>query len=238
MQGNFKAKEALALLTTTKLADDNRAGAVKRWSKIIGEQLEDIAHAERSIPRQAIAVGLVLHSVKASLPHGEWTPWLTQTLTMLKSWTKGTAQTNASYYMRLALAFVDQAQPSRAELLALANEVVFADLDKGNGPVAKLVKRIDAFVNERSLQELLVDEGIKKSQGSLQQATKTAALPGDDDTLAQDAGQLLLNFDAVLLVPDNLKRFSPQQLEEMEQQLTSRLEQFRQLKAKLLNPNA
>lgn len=176
----------------------------------------------------------MLHAVKHSLKHGQFTPWLDQTLTELTFWTKGTAKVNASYYMRLAIAFVDAAKPSRPELAALPAGGLTLDLDNPQGPAAKLVKRLDEFCGEASLQELLEEHGIKAGAGGGSKgAVEVTATNAGEDPLLADTAQHLMGLRSLLLDPDTVKRFTPRQLDDIETQWASGLEQFRQLRAKM-----
>lgn len=235
MKGNFKATEALVLLDSMKADLSNKENAAK-WSAFVGAQIDDIGRQERLIPRRAVAVGLMLHVVKGSLKHGQFRPWLDQMLTGLTCWSPKTAHVYASYYMRLAIAFVDQAKPKHAELQAMSDTATLANLADPKGTAAKLMARIDAFIGERSLNEVLIDEGIKQTGGSSGGGAKAAAaLPADDDTLAEDTGQLFLNFDQLLLSPDNLKRFPKREILRLREEVRSRTRRFEQIVEKLLN---
>lgn len=235
MQGNFKAKEALALLTTTTVLPE--VGATKLGERVAREFAE-IPRVERMNASRAVLVGLGLHAVKASLQRGEFEAWKKANLTLGNIWSESTALKNASFYMRLAIAFVEQAKPSRQELLALTSSNLDLELGAAEAVEQKLMSRVAKFVGERSLNELLVDEGIKSTQGSASAGSKPTVLPADDDTLAEDAGQLLMRFDDVLLNPEHIKRFTAAQLDDMERQLTDRLAKFRELKAALLSPQS
>lgn len=234
MKGNFKATEALVLLGSTRLELEKK-DAQQKWGALVRQQVEEIGRQERMIPRKAVALGLVLHAVKNSMPHGRWTPWLTETLTGLTFWSAGTAKVNASYYMRLAITFVEQCKPAKTEVLAISSGNALATIADPKGAAAKLMSRIDDFIGDRSLNEVLIDEGIKQTGGSGGGGARGSggAIAADTDTLLEDAGQLFLTFDQILLDPNTLKRFPARQLDEMEQQLVTKLEQFRQLKAKL-----
>lgn len=234
MQGNFKAKEALALLTTTTI-DQN---TLDDFAKAVAEEFSSIGYVEIENTVRAVLVGIGLHAVKQSLPHGKFEAWKKANLTQGKIWTEATALKNASLYMRLAIAVVEELRPSRKEMAALATTGTLSlSVSTQDDNVKRFVDRVEKLIGERSLNELLADYGLKNSS-SAPSSAKTPALPADDDTLAEDAGQLLINFDHVLLNPEHIKRFSPQQLDEMERQLSDRLEKFRALKTQLLNPTA
>lgn len=49
MKGNFKATEALTLLSANTLEAPTK-GAVEQWQKVVAGQLNEIARAERMTP--------------------------------------------------------------------------------------------------------------------------------------------------------------------------------------------
>lgn len=234
MKGNFKATEALALLAPTKVEKPSLA----KFSDAVAQEFSQIARSELENAVRAVLVGIGLHAVKNSVKHGEFDAWKRRHLTRGHFWSETTAMKNASLYMRLALCVVEEVRPPRTELLALAQSgTVTLSKSYPKGNISKFIERLSKFVGERSLADLLAEYGIKNGSSSLGGGGSSTTLPADNDTLAADAGQLLLNFDSVLLNPEHLKRFSAKQLDDMEQQLANRLEQFRQLKAKLFSGN-
>ncbi len=231
MKGNFKATGAIALLDSVTIAEADKA-SMQKWQKLVATQINEIARAERMTPRRAIAVGLMLHAVKSSLKHGEFTPWMKQMLTELTFWTEGTAKVNASYYMRLAITFVEQSKATKTELEALQGNGAL-ELEAAKGEAAKLVKRIDAFCGESSLAELLADHGIKNG-GSGSGSGKVIEIPASaEDPLFADTAAHLIGLREIVLNPDTLKRFTAKQLEDIERQIASLPEEFRKLKKKL-----
>ncbi|HEY8836678.1 MAG TPA: hypothetical protein VIO16_03150 [Dehalococcoidia bacterium] len=125
--------------------------------------------------------GLTLHRVKASTPHGKFGSFIEQKLTKVNFWTAGTAKTNASYYMRLALAFVEKARADKGALLALPNDATTLDLgDTANAK--KLAAALEKFVGDLSLTELLIKHNIKGV------GLKTELAVGDDD--AEDPSEM------------------------------------------------
>lgn len=239
MKGNFKATTALALLTTTQLPAKTESGSqlptLATFQKRVAEEFNEIPRQERMNAYRAIAVGLGLHLVKASVKHGQFTPWLQANVTQGNFWTPATAKKNASFYMRLAIAFVEKSGVTQPELLSLpAGKVdLSAEMVTGKitGPQAKLAKRLEDFVGEFSLNELLVEHGIK--DGGKGSGGGSAASGSDEDPLLANTAEWLMNLRNTLLDPESIKRFTPSALDDIERQLASGLDQFRKLRAKL-----
>lgn len=230
MKGNFKKTTALTLLNSSAIKAPGN-GDVEKWQECVAGQMDEITRSERMTPRRAVVVGLMLHAVKASLKHGDFTPWLRQTLTRLKFGTLGTAQVKASYYMRLSLAFVEDTKPSAPELAAIPAGGMVLDLDSAAGSAAKLVKRIDSFCGESSLNELLVEHGIKHAGTGGANSTKNAALPADDNTLLQELAAWRLNLRRSLVDPTTAKRIPPEVHRNLYRELHSDLQDYAQLLA-------
>lgn len=230
MKGNFKATAALTLLSTTNVT----APQVKKFGDAVAEEFRQIPLQERMNAARAILVGIGFHAVKASLKHGEFTPWLGSKVNQVNFWSPATAKVNASYYMRLALAFVEQAKPSKQELLALtAGGEITPNLNTADSAAKKLFSRIEEFIGERSLNEILIDEGIKGGGSGGSSSTPAAVTAGGEDPLLADTASHLMGLRALLLDPETVKRFTAHQLDDIEKQWASGLDQFRQLRAKM-----
>ncbi|HEX2860706.1 MAG TPA: hypothetical protein VHN79_03660, partial [Lacunisphaera sp.] len=135
MKGNFKATSALTLLSTTNVT----ANQVKKFGAAVAEEFRQIPLQERMNAARAILVGIGFHAVKHSLKHGEFGAWLAANVNQVKIWSPATAKVNASYYMRLAIAFVEQAKPSQQEMLALtAGGAITPNLNAADSPAKKL----------------------------------------------------------------------------------------------------
>lgn len=232
MKGSYKATDALALLTTTQVEQ----ATVNKFSDSVATEFALIPQQERMNAARAILVGIGLHAVKASLKHKQFTPWMEANLTQGKIWTKTTAIKNASFFMRLAIAFVDQAKPTRPEMLAItAAGSVSTDGANAEG-MKKIMARIDKFIGDRSLNEMLVDEGIKtsgSSSGGSKAAIDVGGTSTGDDPLFADTASHLMGLRSLLLDPETVKRFTATQLDDIEKQLASGLDQFRQLRAQM-----
>ncbi len=229
MKGKSKTTESLVLLETTKIA----APKVKKFGDGVAAVFAEIARQERMNPQRAILVGMALPVMKASMPHGEFRPWLEANVTRSNIWTKATGIKNASLYTRLAAAFVKQAKLDGAAVLSITNGSTIALKAGKNEHSAKLLKTIEEFVGEKSLAELLkehVSDGGSSAGGS------DVTLPADDNTLLGEVAEWFVNLRKTLVDPDTLKRFTPAQLTDAERQLADLNEDFRKAR-ETLNPS-
>lgn len=106
---------------------------------------------ERNAARRAVVLGLTLWRVRFALPHGQWMPWQQEHL--------ATGKTQVNYIMRLALAFLVKSRATKVELRALPADTV--ELSADHDLSRALLARLDKFVGECSLNELLVKHGIR-----------------------------------------------------------------------------
>ena len=230
MKGNFKATSALALLSTTNVTTLQ----VKKFGETVAEEFRQIPLQERMNAARAILVGIGLHGMKVALKRGEFRDWMEANVTQGNIWTKSTAIKNASFFMRLAIAFVEQAKPSKQELLALtAGGAITPNLNNADSAAKKLFARIEDFIGERSLNEILIDEGIKGGGSGSGSGATAAITGGGEDPLLADTASHLMGLRALLLDPETVKRFTTRQLDDIEKQWASGLEQFRQIRAKM-----
>jgi len=149
---------ALTILASPELAVAHD-GIAKLQAAAVA-QVEAVVRSQRFTAQGAILAGLTLHRVKASIPHGSFGGFIAQKLTGINNWKPGTAKVNASYYMRIATLFVERARVTKPDLLALPGDqttLTLGDTHEARALVAKLEK----FVGECSLDELLIKHGIK-----------------------------------------------------------------------------
>jgi Protein of unknown function (DUF3102) len=228
MKGNFKATSALALLSDKSVATEN----LQKFGDRVADEFAQIPQQEQMNAARAILVGIGLHAVKAGMKHGEFTPWLQSKVNQVNFWSPATAKVNASYYMRLAIAFVEQSKPTRPEMLAITAATEPLNLKEAAGHAAKLLERVKKFIGERSLNEILIEEGIKNG-GAGGGSSSKAAIGGGEDPLLADTATHLMGLRDLILNPDTVKRYTASQLNDIEVQLASALDQFRKLKAAL-----
>ncbi len=164
-----------------------------------------ISKLEGEAALRAIFAGVALHRIKASLKHGEFGPWLSSQEDVAK-------KSQVNNYMRLASVFLEKTRATKAELLALtgSNEALFTPGEEARSFVAKVEK----FVGESSLNELLIKYGIK---GVVREGddgeNPNAPAPGADGQLYfSEVSQYLYGFRTTALRPESLARLTPEQL--------------------------
>jgi hypothetical protein len=228
MKGNFKATAAIALLDSTKLA----APEVKRFGSAVAAEFCEIARTETMNSMRAVLTGMALPILKASMPRGEFTPWMKANLTQGKIWTEGTAIKNASFYTRLAHKIVEEARLTGDDVLALTEgNTVRGEAGKAREG-AGLLQKIEKVIAGRTITELLEDYGIKSGSGS--GSGKVIEISsGKDDPLLADTAAHLVGLREIILNADTLKRFTAKQLDDIERQIAALPEEFRKLLAKL-----
>lgn len=153
------AKHALTVLAQPDLRVTQQDD-LKKFSAAAVEQCRAVTRHEAHAAAGAVLAGLALHRVKASLQHGEFGGWIAEKLANANFWTPATAKLNASYYMRLALAFADKVRADRDMLLALPSDATSLELADTEGG-RKLAAALEKFVGAHSLTELLIKHGIK-----------------------------------------------------------------------------
>ena len=142
--------------------------------KVLNAQLALIREADPLIAKRAIFVGTALLMVKESLAHGEFGPWLDKHIDDL-----GRRQVN--YYMRLALAALDDKRVDQKSLAALPVGEIESALTISKGPGAEFRQAVEEFVGESSLADLLA-EYCGKTKGS---GKKPAAEADDEEEAAR-----------------------------------------------------
>lgn len=222
MKGNFKASSALTLLSDPQISTSG--GNLEKLQTTAIEQLDLIRKMESESALRAVLAGLALHRIKASVKHGEFGKWIAKNVAAKKS--------QVNHYMRLAVVCLEQAGFSKPDLVALAVDT--GDLVvSSDGAARKAFKKIQDFVGEFSLNELLIEHNIKDGGGGGGKSTPAALAAGGEDPLLADTAQHLMSLREIILDPETMKRFTAAQLRDIETQLSSALDQFRALKTKL-----
>jgi|SRR5581483_10068492 len=139
---------ALSLVAETKsLQSKDLTGLVNATLR----QFELIQKLEGEAAFRAIFTGLGLLQVKTSIKHGHFESWLKNHVPK--------SLTSCNFYMRLALAFIEETHATKAELLAISGasfELSTTDVDG-----RRFIKRMEKFVGELSLTDLLIKHGIR-----------------------------------------------------------------------------
>lgn len=198
--------QALALLNDSKFAPDQicTIGAIFR------RHLEEIQRAERVTALRAITLGLALWKVRLALPHGQWMPWQAEHL--------GVGGRQVNYYMRLALVFLLKSRATKTELRALPVDSV--ELTSTDALSRSLFSRLEKFVGECSLNELLVKHGIRG-------VTRDTDSASDEDTSGGPGEQMIFtevceHFYSIrqnLCRRETIMRYTPEQLDAAKREL-------------------
>lgn len=143
-------------------------------SRQIREELEFISRMESAAAVRALRFGILMHHVKAMLPHGKFMPWQVETFPGIK-------RSQCGYYMRLALVFIETMRLNKAEVLALPEAQLELALDKQDSSARSVLEKVSKFVGTQSLTELLIKHNIK-SVGLKKELGEGAA---DDDDLSK-----------------------------------------------------
>lgn len=227
MKGNFSDKQALALIAGCRVPKEQ----IKPFGKMVADQFGEIGKAEKMTAVRVVLLGHGFNVMKNSLERGEFRPWTVANVTRSHIWSEATAAKNVALYMRVWHAFLKQYKPSQPELLAITGgSSLDPDLSKAKGESAKLIKAISDWVGERSATEVIREEVLDKVSSA--GGGGTLPVTGEDPLLA-DTAEHLMGLRAILLDPKTVKRFTAAQLQDIEKQWASGLEQFRKLLAKM-----
>src|SRR5690606_16247103 len=144
------------------------------------QQLAEIRRMERESAARAVLAGLTLIRVKHSLKHGQFLPWLKQHV-------QGVGYQQCNFYMGLAQVFVAKARITKPDMLALPGDQTALSLD-AEGEARGFFSKLEKFVGEASLNDLLDKHGLKKKK--LGGKRTSAADTGDGDDTPTDPEEL------------------------------------------------
>lgn len=159
---------ALATFTAPELRADAKQLAHLQQGVI--EQVKVMTRLRGEEALRGLLVGMTLLRIKASLPHGQFTPWIKGNL----AW----SERYCRYMMQLGLVFVEKTKAKKPEILALPGEQVELALDGMEGAQRQIFAKAQKFVGDLSLTELFEKHGLKevKKLGG----KRTAADDGED----------------------------------------------------------
>jgi hypothetical protein len=214
-------KHALALVSNPKFALCTNLDALQ---KACLEQLTLIRRLESEGAMRAIFTGLALHRIKASLKHGEFGPWLEANVNQL-----GRRQVN--YYMRLALECLARTRATVVELVALPDGCVAMNAtDIGS---RRFAERVEKFVGECSLADLLVKYGIKgvvrDGDAGTEGDTGAVGTDADGQMFFAEIAEHVLGIRKSVLNAENIARLSPRQLDDLRAELANLNSEFSKL---------
>lgn len=150
-KSDTKNTTALAILGDRSLSYDQ--AMLPKIQEATLQQLAEVNRLGRERAARALLAGLGLCRVKASLKHGQFQPWL-------KAHVK-VGLVSCNNYMRLALAFVEKAGVSKPDLLALPGDQTNLAIDESDEAQRRFFAKLEKFVGQSSLSELLEKHGIK-----------------------------------------------------------------------------
>lgn len=211
------SKQALACLAQT--ANFHRPVEISKLGTSIAAEFDRIAKLESEAALRAVLVGITLHRIKYHLPHGEWMPWQKAHLDLKK--------TQVNNYMRLATAFVARARATKQELLALpaAGQKKTLALDSKTPVGRAFAEKLNKFVGDCSLNELLVKYGIKgvTRDGDAGTETGTGETPATGADGQMFFAEIAEHFVGIrqILDPAKVAQFTPAQLDQMKTELAS-----------------
>lgn len=164
------SKHAIAILESEQI---RTTGAdLKDLGQQALAELDAIRQMETGAALRALRFGLVMYRVKATVKHGQFQPWQKKTF-------GGTAERQCQYYMKLAAAFVERAKLDVQGVLALpaANGELLPA--KQSGAARSALEAAIEYIDGRSLNECLADEGIKAKKKPVKRG---GGGTGDDTT--------------------------------------------------------
>ena len=167
-----KNTHALAILGDRALSYDQ--AMLPKIQAATLQQIAEVQRLGRERAARALLAGLGLCRVKASLKHGQFQAWL-------KAHVK-VGLVSCNNYMRLALAFVEKSGVSKPDLLALPGDQTSLAIDAGDDAQRRFFAKLEKFVGQSSLSELLAKHDIKG-----QPKLGGARLPDGQDDESDDA---------------------------------------------------
>lgn len=221
--------------TALALIQDKDVGAAIPLTKlqlVVVQQFQRIARDTKEAPLRAILLGLTLHRVKASMPHGTFEAWKKANITAGNIWTERTALKNCSFYMRLALAAVEATDATKPQLLALPGDQTELALCEDDN-VRAFMASLEDYVGERTIEEILRDEGIKDGAAKKRKALKSgkgdaspAATPAAGQALCNEIAEHLQALRITLTDDAALMQIPPPQLQDIKDSLTQLQQEF------------
>jgi hypothetical protein len=146
---------ARATMSHPELKATNQRLAVLK--KMAVEHFASMRRIRGEESRHGLAAGLLLITIKESLPHGEFGKWAEENI-------EGFGKTYRAYLMQLALVFIEKMKVQRPELLAVRGDQIELGIEKHETLRARFEERVGKFIGEHSLAELFDKHGIKDAK--------------------------------------------------------------------------
>jgi len=155
--------------------------------------------------RHGLAAGMLLWTIKESLPHGEFGKWAEQNIEFF-------GKTYRNYLMQLALVFIEKMKVQRPELLAVRGDQMELAIEKRETLVARFEERVGKFIGDLTLAELFDKHGIKDSKkvGGAREKTPGVApsAPASPEQLAantrDEIGGAIQRIETLLFIEGRL----------------------------------
>lgn len=146
---------ARATMSHPELKATNQRLAVLK--KMAIEHFASMRRIRGEESRHGLAAGLLLITIKESLPHGEFGKWAEENI-------EGFGKTYRAYLMQLALVFIEKMKVQRPELLAVRGDQIELGIEKHETLRARFEERVGKFIGDSSLAELFDKHGIKDAK--------------------------------------------------------------------------
>ena len=225
-------KHALTVLAAPELTVQK--DGVKKLQSAAVVQCAAVNQMESKAAMGAVLAGLTLHRVKASMPHGKFGAWVEQISTSGGN-LPAVKKSQANNYMRLALAFVERTRVQKPDLLALPGDQTALELGD-SATTRRFMGKLQGFVGECSLNELLIKHGIKGVglKTALEQAEGADPSTGSGQGIEDFFGEVaerVYGLRQIVTSRESLLRLSPKQLDTLRDALADAHAQFEKLYA-------
>jgi hypothetical protein len=136
---------ALATVSHPELKASDQRLALLQNSVI--EHFKTMRRIRGDESRHGLAAGLLLWTIKESLPHGEFGAWAESNI-------EGFGKTYRAYLMKLALIFIEKMKVQRPEMLAVRGDQIELALDKREALIVRFEERVSKFIGDQPLSVL------------------------------------------------------------------------------------
>lgn len=221
---------ALAVISSTELRASGEALDTLKASA--AEQFRQLASMRNEEALRGLLLGLTLHRVKVSVPHGEFGKWSKTHACFGDRW--------VNYLMKLALVFIDKTKATKPELLACPGDQTELALDGLEGAQRQFVTKARKFVGALSLSELLdkheIKTGKKLGGARTPAATDDTADEGEKEAITpeqlaararEDLAQLITTGRQLLLQDNVCQHLAPADVQSFDASLRSLCAEWR-----------
>ncbi len=128
-------------------------GLLQTVANQIHEEFEAFGKLEKDAAFRALRIGLLLLKVKAELKHGEFEPWMEKNVTEVR-------RSQAFNFLRLARIFIEKNQLPQKRAFLICDAKTETTI-KAEPKAQKMVQMVFEFIQEKSLNELFEEYGIR-----------------------------------------------------------------------------